>query len=88
MIDEYGDEGILTCLSNNNKIIFNNIVNSRTCEELILLMSNFNYEKDNKKLRSKNKKLKKEVENLKKENISLLNSTSWKLTKPIRFFKN
>lgn len=88
MADEYGLEEILSCLTDLNKITFNNIVNSRTCEELILLMSTFNYEKDNKKLRSRNKRLKKEVENLKKENSSLLNSTSWKLTKPIRFFKN
>lgn len=42
----------------------------------------------NNKLSAQNKKLKKENNDLKKLNNELLNSTSWKITKPLRSIKN
>ena len=43
--------------------------------------------KENKILKKKNKKLKKELRESKEKNNQILNSSSWKVTKPIRKFK-
>ena len=51
---------------------------------------NSKLKKKNKELKKKNKELKEEnkkLKNYKKQFNSLLNSTSWKLTKPLRGFK-
>ena len=55
-----------------------------------LRKKNSKLKKKNKELKKKNKDLKeknKELKNYKKQFNSLLNSTSWKLTKPLRGFK-
>lgn len=44
--------------------------------------------KEKKKLLKENKRLKKEIKKLKKENKDILNSKSWKLTKPLRKIRN
>lgn len=44
--------------------------------------------KEKKKLLKENKKLKKEIKKLKKENKEILNSKSWKVTKPLRKIRN
>lgn len=46
--------------------------------------NNSKLKKDNKKLKAKNKKLKKEIKKTKKLNEEILNSSSWKVTKPLR----
>jgi len=46
------------------------------------------YERNIKKLQNENLKLKNENKKLKKENKDILNSTSWKFTKPLRKIKN
>ena len=43
--------------------------------------------KENKKIKRENKKLRKENKKIKKLNKSLLNSSSWKITKPLRWLK-
>ena len=45
------------------------------------------YEKMVRKLEKENNQLKDEVKSLKKEKKDILNSKSWKLTKPFRDFK-
>lgn len=47
-----------------------------------------NLKKDNKKLNAQVKKLKKENKHLKNFKKSMINSKSWKLTKPLRSLKN
>ena len=49
-----------------------------------LSKNNAKLKKDNKKLKNKNKKLKKEIKKTKKLNEEILNSSSWKVTKPLR----
>ena len=43
--------------------------------------------KDNKDLRKENKKLKKDLKKSKNKNKEILNSISWKITKPVRMPK-
>ncbi len=88
MVDEYGYEDIFSCLNEENRVIFNGVLNCQTVGEYILIMDNFKFESRNNRLISNNKKLKKEYGLLEKENNSLLSSTSWKITKPLRFVKN
>ena len=45
-------------------------------------------EKDNSKLRNENNLLRKDIKSLKKETKQILNSKSWKITKPLRKIKN
>ena len=80
MIEEYSYE-LVSYLSKKNKLIFNNVINSKSSEEFELLM-----EKD--RLLAENKKLKKELKRIDNENELILTSTSWKVTKPLRFIKN
>lgn len=49
---------------------------------------NYNLIKENNKLIKENKKLKNDYEKIRKFNESLLDSSSWKLTKPLRKLKN
>ena len=55
---------------------------------LDLLDENNSLKENNEKLNINNKKLKKQVEKEKKKNKTLLNSNSWKITKPLRRIKN
>lgn len=74
---------------------FELVLESETLEEFkpkyeILLLDNEvkKYEKKIKKLQKDNSKLKKENKKLKKENNDILNSRSWKITKPLRKIRN
>lgn len=53
----------------------------------LLKKENETLKKQNKDLKNKNKKLTKDLKELKKFNSSLLNSTSWRLTEPLRKIK-
>ena len=50
-------------------------------EKKILLNKNIQLNKENKKLNKENKKLK-------KKQVEILNSNSWKITKPLRKIRN
>ncbi|SFL66609.1 Glycosyltransferase involved in cell wall bisynthesis [Methanobrevibacter olleyae] len=86
MVEEYGYDNILTYLDRNTKSIFQNVFNSKNSEEYLLLMKKDKLEKNIKKMSFKNKKLKKEIKSIKKQNSLMLNSRSWKITKPLRIF--
>lgn len=88
MIDEYGYEKILILLNKKNKYIFNSVIKSRGYKEHLLSIKNYELESKIKDSASKNKLLKKEIKSLKNENKLILSSTSWKFTKPLRFFRN
>ncbi len=88
MVEEYGYEDILNNLEENTQSIFRNVINSRTSEEFVLSMKKDKLQRDIKKITEKNKKLKMDINSIKKKNKSILNSRSWKITKPLRFLKN
>ena len=76
-------------LINAKKIIDSDLISScNTYEEYKLNCKKFELEKELKKLTSDNKKLKKQNRKLKKLNDELLNSSSWKMTKPLRKIRN
>ena len=88
MVEDYGYEDILLTLKKNNKSIFQNVIKSRGSEEYLLLMKKDELEKNIKSINNKNKKLKKDIKSIKKKNNLLLNSRSWRITKPLRLIKN
>ena len=88
MVEDYGYEDILLTLKKNNKSIFQNVIKSRGSEEYLLLMKKDKLEKNIKSINNKNKKLKKDIKSIKKKNNLLLNSRSWRITKPLRLIKN
>ena len=88
MVEDYGYEDILLTLKRNNNSIFQNVIKSRGSEEYLLLMKKDKLEKNIKSINNKNKKLKKDIKSIKKKNNLLLNSRSWRITKPLRLIKN
>ena len=88
MVDAEGKEQAEELLNPENKVIYDNIFKSDTYKEFILLMKVDKLERTVKDLKKKNSKLKKDYEKTKKTNDELLNSTSWKLTKPLRSIRN
>lgn len=81
-----------------NSYLIEDLFEQKTWEDIqfeVLSKANFNQEyrslklrNDNKTLKNKNKKLSQENKELKKFKTSILNSTSWKITKPLRKLKN
>ena len=88
MADLEGEKELLELLNSNNKAIYANVLECETPRELILAMEVHDLREDNKKLKSKNEKLKSKNDKLKQVNDELLNSTSWKITKPLRGIRN
>lgn len=74
------DEFIENVHSHNLKK-FNLIIDSKSFDEFEIKFENLNLEIENNRLKKKIKKYK-------KENNAILNSTSWKVTKPLRAIKN
>jgi len=70
-----------------NKLFFDDIVYSKTYEEFEKLMVQYEIELDSEKIRKENEILEKNIKIIKKENDSIFNSTSWKITKPLRGLK-
>ena len=73
--DEFMD-----CIYSTNKKRFMNVINSNDFDE-------FMQDYETIELENENKKLEKKLKKIKKENEVILNSTSWKITKPLRAFK-
>lgn len=84
---EYGYDEIIKSLTHVNKLIFETVTEANGFEEFLLIMENTNLKSKINKLKSKNKNLKREINFLRKENDLILNSTSWRITKPLRNFK-
>lgn len=88
MVEEYGYGEILNQLKEKEKAVFQNVIISKSSDEYLILRKKYTLEKNIKKLNANNKKLKKEINSIKKENNLMLNSKSWKITKPMRFITN
>lgn len=75
-------------LIDRHRNIFDFVMNSENHMEYSLKLENYDLIKKNKKLNKNNKELTKKLKKQKKINNELLNSNSWKLTKPFRSITN
>ena len=92
---DYDGEYILSHIDCDEKLskaqkIFNQdlIVSSGNYHEFKAKCDLLKLEEELEKLNNQNKKLKKENKKLKKINDELINSTSWKMTEPLRKLRN
>lgn len=102
MANEEGLDDFLEILNPRNTAIYQNAKESETYKEFGLLMEKYELDnqiatlknennklkKSNNDLKSKNKKLKNKYEKSMKLNEELLDSKSWKITKPLRKIRN
>lgn len=100
--DFAGHENLMSILEKYNKKVYENVMEAETYKEFNLLMKNYHLTNKIKKLKRNQKKLKKENKKLEKEknqieqeyndilkeNKQLMNSKSWKMTKPFRRIRN
>ncbi|MBQ9025721.1 MAG: glycosyltransferase [Methanobrevibacter sp.] len=94
-ISDYDGDYILNHISSDEDLfnaqkIFNQdlISSSNNFDEFKLKYKMLNLENEFNTLKNQNKNLKKQNKKLKKLNSQLLNSTSWKMTKPLRKIRN
>ena len=80
-LNEYIDENNLKRILEKSYKEYNLILNSNSFKE-------YDYKLHINKLKKENKKLNKKLKKVKQLNKSLINSNSWKITKPIRSIKN
>lgn len=102
LTDLAGYDNLMSILNEQNKKVYENVMEAETYKEFNLLMKNYyltneikNLKRNHKKLKKRNKNLKKEKDQIKKEydvvlkeNKKLLNSKSWRITKPLRKIRN
>lgn len=69
-------------------LILNSALEFDSHEEFELTIKNYEITADNNRLKKRNAELKKEIKEYKKTNNAILNSTSWKMTKPFRQITN
>ena len=86
--EEYESDPVFNALNNKLKLIFRSGIYSETYEEFELTIENHELRLKNKDLKKKNSNLKKEIKSIKTFNEQILNSNSWKITKPFRKFVN
>ena len=77
-----------------NKLFFDNVAYTKTYDDFVELMEDyyirvdmFYLNEDIRKLRRENKRIKQKTARLSKMNSDIINSRSWKLTKPLRAMK-
>ena len=63
-------------------------MNHETYKEAVLTVKNYDLEREIFKLNKKNNKLEHSINKYEKANKKILNSRSWKITKPLRNIKN
>lgn len=85
--EEFFDDFYKT-IGKRNKKIYDTITNTQNGTEAILIINNFDIEIKIKKLNKKNRKLKKSIKKYTKLNNEILNSNSWRVTKPLRYLRN
>ena len=72
-------------INNNN---FNKFIESGTLYEYELRINLDKFTNEKQQLLKKNKKLKKDIKKLKNKRKKIIQSKSWKITKPLRFIKH
>lgn len=88
MIDEDGKQTVENLLTAQNRVIYDSIFEADTYKEFSLLMKVDELSRKLNYMKNKNAKLQKDYDKVKKTNDDLMNSTSWKLTKPLRGIRN
>ena len=88
MIDEDGKQTVENLLTAQNRVIYDSIFEADTYKEFSLLMKVDELSRKLNYVKNKNAKLQKDYDKVKKTNDDLMNSTSWKLTKPLRGIRN
>jgi len=82
------EEDYYPYLTKRRKIIYDAIMNHETYKEAVLTVKNYDLEREIFKLNKKNNKLEHSINKYEKANKKILNSRSWKITKPLRNIKN
>lgn len=85
--EEFFDDFYET-IDKRTRTIYDAVINNETYDEAILIVKNYQLERKIKKLNKENKKLKKSIKKYDKLNKKIINSRSWKITKPLRGIKN
>lgn len=80
-------EEFILSLNKSNSALFKAVIQSMSFEEFDVIHDNLKLIKENKKLSKNNKKLKDNIKNSKKLSKTIINSKSWKVSKPLRFIK-
>lgn len=88
MIDEDGKDRVEEMLTKENRTVYDSIMESDTYREFELSMKVDELTRKLNYVKRKNEKLQKDYDESKKLNDELLNSTSWKITKPLRSMRN
>lgn len=78
------NNNFIDSLNKRNKKIFETIISINDSEECLLIIEHYDLLNKNKTLKKKQKKMKKQIKKYEKENKIILNSNSWKITKPLR----
>ena len=75
-------------IEDKTRMIYDTVISHDDYREVILMVKNYDLEVRNDEIRMENLKLKYELRDIKKLNNQILNSRSWKATKPLRSIKN
>ena len=75
-------------IEDKTRMIYDTVISHDDYREVILMVKNYDLEVRNDEIRMENLKLKYELRDIKKLNNQILNSRSWKATKPLRNIKN
>lgn len=82
------DGEISHLLGERNMLIYESCLNSNTCDEFMLEIKKYSLDIKLKKLKENTIMLSDKLEETRTKNKELLNSTSWKVTKPLRYVRN
>lgn len=88
MENEEGKDSFQELLDSKCKEIYTQAMASKTAREFSLSMEVYDLKENISQLKDKNRKLKKDYDKSKSVNDELMNSTSWKITKPLRGIRN
>lgn len=85
--EEFFDEFYET-IGEKRRTIYDAVIYNETYDEAILTVKNYDLERNIDKLRNKNFKIESSIRKNKKITDEILNSRSWKVTKPLRGIRN
>jgi glycosyltransferase involved in cell wall biosynthesis len=85
--EEFFDDFYQT-IDEKTRTIYDAVIQHETYQEVVLIVKNYDLENKIDKLNKKNRKLERSIKKYKKLNKKILNSRSWKITKPLRNLRN
>ena len=81
-------EDFYETIEKRDRFIYDTVTHYDNYEEALLSVQNYDLERKINHLNKKNKKLKRSIKRNQKKNKQILNSRSWRVTKPLRNIKN